>query len=374
MTPEAALPGSRPPTPGPRPLLSGRDLRLVRPGGWSLRVDELAVAAGEVLAILGPNGAGKSTLLHVLALLERPDRGDVLLDGVRATPGDLGARRRTAVVLQAPLLVDASVEANVALGLKLHHVPRRVREERLRTWMERTGIAHLARRRARTLSGGEQRRVSLARALALAPEVLFMDEPFAALDAPTHRALLVELPGWLRAAGCATVFVTHDRDDALHLAHRVAVLVDGKVHQAGAVEEVFLRPATPEVAELLGVDNIVPGTVVGADGGLSVVQCGTARVIASGTAEPGEVFIAIHPEHVLLFPEGEQPRTSARNLLSARVERVEPSGAGLRAHLDAGFPLIVAVTRAAADDLGIVPGVSVVAAVKATAVHVIRRG
>jgi tungstate transport system ATP-binding protein len=336
-------------------------------------VDDLALDVGEVLAVLGPNGAGKSTLLHILALLDGPDAGEVMLDGVAVGPGNLRARRRMAVALQLPLLLDGTVEANVTLGLRLQGMPGRERRGRAARWMERTGIAHLARRRARSLSGGEQRRVSLARALALEPDVLFLDEPFAALDAPSHRALLAELPGWLRAAGCATVLVTHDRDDALHLAGRVAVLVDGCLVQTGSVEDVFLHPATTDVADLLGVENLIPGVVVESRDGMSLVEAGTSRLSVAGDYAAGPVLIALHPEHVLLFPAGEAPRSSARNLLPGRVLAVEPSGAHLRVRLDTGFPLTVTVTRAAAADLDIAPGAELIAAVKATALHLIPR-
>lgn len=234
------------------PLLAAEGLRLRR-RRWQLAVDDFALEREEVVALLGPNGAGKSALLHLLALLERPDAGVIRLDGVAVRPSDLQARRRMAVVLQQPLPLDMSVAANVALGLRLHGVGRRERTARAETWMERTGIAHLARRRAPTLSGGEQRRVSLARALALEPAVLFLDEPFTNLDSPTRRALRAELPGWLRAAGCAALLVTHDLDDATALAGRAAVMLDGRIAQSGAFAAVLSQPASSSVADFLGV-------------------------------------------------------------------------------------------------------------------------
>jgi tungstate transport system ATP-binding protein len=355
------------------PILEACSLRLTRPTGWTLDVPHLAVARGEVLALLGPNGAGKSTLLHALALLERPDAGDLWLDGRPVVQQALAARRRMAVVLQEPMPTTGDVTANVGLGLRLHHIPRAERDRRVRLWLERTGIAHLARRRARSLSGGEQRRVSLARALALNPLVLFMDEPFAAVDAPSRRALLADLPGWLRAAGCAAVLVTHDREEALHLADRVAVLFDGRIRQIGPVDDVFSRPADTDVAAFLGVENIIPGRVVASDGDTCRVRVGAADLTVATATVPGPVLVTIHPEMVLLLPPTEHLRSSARNLLCCRVVSLDPAGGQMRARLDAGFPLVAALTRAGAADLDLAPGARVTAAIKATAIHLIPR-
>jgi tungstate transport system ATP-binding protein len=355
------------------PVLEARGLRVERPDGFALEVERLALRRGETLALLGPNGAGKSTLLQALALLEPLRRGEIELDG-RPTHGrELAARRRMAVVLQEPLLLHASVRDNVALGLRLHRLPRAERDRRIPLWLERTGIAQLAKRSARTLSGGEQRRVSLARALALEPLVLFMDEPFAALDAPTRAALLADLPGWLRAVGCAVILVTHDRDEALHLADSVAVLFAGGIRQQGPVEEVFARPADADVAAFLGVENILRGDVISSDADASRVRVGAAELLVAGPHPPGPTLVALHPELVLLLPAGEAPRTSARNLLPCRVQALEPAGSQLRVYLDAGFPLVAMVTRTSAADLGLTPGARVSAAIKATAVHLIPR-
>ena len=353
-------------------ILTARELSVRRPSGWTLTADLLTLQRGETLALLGPNGAGKSTLLHLLAGLERPTSGTVTLAGLDARRDPLAFRRRTAVVLQAPLLLDGSVEHNITLGLRLHGLPRSARRERAARWLERTGITHLAQRRARSLSGGEQQRASLARALALEPLVLFLDEPFASLDTPTHRALLAELPDWLRVAGCATVLVTHDRDDALHLADRVAVLLAGALRQVGPVDEVFTRPADTAVAAFLGVETVVPGEVIATGEDTARVRVGRAELVVAGAWAPGPVLVAIRPEQALLFAAGERLHSSARNVLPCRVVAVEPAGGQLRVHLDAGFPLIASVTRAAAD-LAIAPGTALLAALKATAIHLIPR-
>ena len=192
-----------------------------------------------MLAVVGPNGAGKSTLVQVLALLERPARGEVLFDGAPASGNALPYRRRMAVVFQEPLLLDTTVESNVGSGLALRGVPVQEQRRRSTEWLERFGIAHLAKRSARTLSGGEAQRMSLARALVLEPEVLLLDEPFSALDQPTRAALIDDLDRVLMASRIATVFVTHDRSEALRLGDRIAVLMDGRMRQVGSPAEVF---------------------------------------------------------------------------------------------------------------------------------------
>jgi tungstate transport system ATP-binding protein len=226
------------------------DLVVRRAGREVLQIDALDVRRGEILVVVGPNGAGKSTLVSTLALLERPAAGTILLDGepVDWRHGALAARRRLAIVFQEPLLFDTTVSENVATGLKLRGVPRREHGPRIERWLSRLGIGHLARRQARTLSGGEAQRASIARALVVEPELLLLDEPFAALDAPTREALADDLLLLLRETATTTVLVTHDRDEALELGDRLAVIVGGRLMQIGCAEQVLHAPANEAVA------------------------------------------------------------------------------------------------------------------------------
>jgi tungstate transport system ATP-binding protein len=192
-------------------------------------VASLAVREGELLGVIGPNGSGKSTLLRILGLLEAPTAGVVRFRGQPVVPRDLlAARRQMASVFQDPLLIDATAFDNVALGLRFRGLPRRAVAARVGPWMDRLGIAHLAGRRARTLSGGEAQRTALARALVLQPALLLLDEPFSALDPPTREALMVELGGILRQDRITTVLVTHDRGETLALGDRAAVMLAGR--------------------------------------------------------------------------------------------------------------------------------------------------
>jgi tungstate transport system ATP-binding protein len=236
------------------PLLEACDLQLVRGRRTVLQVPHLALAAGARLALVGPNGAGKSTLLETLALLHRPAKGVVRVAGapVRWEPGELvRLRRRMAVVFQRPLLLRGSLLDNAALGLRLRGVPVAAARAAVRPWLEQLGIAHLADRPAGRVSVGEAQRASLARALALDPDVLLLDEPFAALDSLARRQLMLDLAALLAERPCAVVLVTHDWREVRHLAERVAVLFGGQVAQVGRVADVEARPAGEAVAALI---------------------------------------------------------------------------------------------------------------------------
>jgi tungstate transport system ATP-binding protein len=229
-----------------------QDVCVRRGGREVLRVDRLHVAAGEVLAVLGPNGAGKSTLLHVCGFLLAPSAGNVLLDGAPVAGTPLAARRRATLLLQTPMLLDRSVIANVELGLRLRGIVRSERKGRARDWLSRFEIGHLAERSARELSGGEAQRVALARALAFEPEIVLLDEPFTALDQPTRESLVSNAVAELRRLGSTTIFVTHDRLEAIHLADRLLVMVDGLIRQQGTPAEVGANPVDAEVAGFMG--------------------------------------------------------------------------------------------------------------------------
>jgi len=235
------------------PALETRDLVVRRDGAFRLEVARLAVGAGRTLAVLGVNGAGKSTLLEVLALLRSPDSGVVCVHG-EAARGPAARRRlrlRLGLALQDPFLLRGKVIDNVALPLRLRGVAAAEARRRAVAWLDRLGVAGLAERRATQVSGGEARRVSLARALAADPDVLLLDEPFAALDPPTHDGLLRDFRDALDAR-TAVILVTHDRVEAQTIADEVAILHAGRILQWGPAPEVFARPADPTVASIVG--------------------------------------------------------------------------------------------------------------------------
>lgn len=358
------------------PLLKVENLAIHRESNFTLEVAELTIEQGETLALIGPNGAGKSTLMLAIAGLIKPGSGSIKLENKSLTEIPiLQYRRKLGLVLQEPLLLNTSVFNNVATGLHFREMAKPEIKKRVNLWLERLGILDLSRRPARKLSGGESHRVSLARTFVLEPELLLLDEPFSALDAPTRTALLQDLQALLHELRTTTIFVTHDLDEALLLADKVAVLIDGKLRQTGTPQEVFTTPADAQVAAFVGVETIVPGKVIGSHDGVAVVKSNGFVLEGMGDMPSGrEVFLCLRPEDVTLWSiEAGQPKTSARNRLHGKITAMQPQGALVRVVVDCGFPLVSLITRASAMLLKLKPGKDIIATFKATAVHLIGR-
>jgi ABC-type nitrate/sulfonate/bicarbonate transport system ATPase subunit len=232
------------------PLLELRDIVVRTRTRTILDIPHLTLDADETLALVGVNGAGKSTLLRVASGLRSVDEGSILLDGKPTT--EQAIRGTTAAVLQRPLLRRGSTRSNVETGLRFHGASREEARRLAAPWLKRLGIAELADAPAHHLSGGEAQRVSLARALAIAPRLLLLDEPFSPLDAPTRVELLEDLRSILAETETAAIFATHDVREAQALADRVAVLHEGQVRQLGPAAQVLANPADETCAHVLG--------------------------------------------------------------------------------------------------------------------------
>ena len=256
----------------------------------------LEIDSGELLAVLGPSGCGKTTLLRLIAGFERPDGGRIAVGGRELAGPDCFVapeRRRVGIVFQDyALFPHLSVESNVAFGLE-----RRAREERdsitLRT-LELVGLQHQAARHPHELSGGQRQRVALARALAPGPELILLDEPFSSLDATLRAGLRREVELILRDAGATALLVTHDQEEALSLADRLAVMREGRIVQVGAPQEVYGRPANRWTAGFVGEVNVLAGVARGT--GVET-ELGVFDV---GTSTSGSVHVAVRPEQLLL--------------------------------------------------------------------------
>ena len=330
----------------------------------------LHVDAGEVVALLGPNGAGKTSVLRVLAGLTELDTGRICVDGrvveapadnVRVPPD----RRPIGMVFQDYLLFPhLSALDNVAFGLRCRGWSRHEARAFAATWLDRVGLADLARARVGALSGGQAQRVALARALVLEPSVLLLDEPLAALDSRTRIAVRSELRRHLDSFPGCVVLVTHDALDALVLGDRIVVIEHGRVVQEGTPLDVARHPRTDYVARLVGV-NLLRGTATTAGVTLeSGAVIATAPDTAVAAGKPA--LVAFGPTAVALHRS--RPAGSPRNVWPATVVGLEWHPAGVRIELAGAIPCVADVTSAAVAELELVPGREVWAAVKATEV------
>lgn len=360
--------------PAHRYALETSDLSVILGGQRVLQIPSLQILPNEVLVVIGPNGSGKTTLLLSLALLLKPASGTVSYNGlVVNSSGILGLRRRFAVVFQESLLLNTTVWDNVALGLHMRGFKKDETNARTQKWLERFGIFSLAKRQARMLSGGEAKRVSLARAFALQPEVLFLDEPFAALDTPTHQSLIEDFESVLHETMVTTVMVTHERNEAITLADRVAVMMNGSIRQLGTPEEVFGSPVDEDVAKLVEAGNILHGVVESKVNGLVSINIKGQQLQAVSDLSIGSrVTIYVHFEDVtIILPSAEQISSSARNKLSCTIVRLLPFGSQIKVTLDCGFILAAVITRRSTEELGLKVGQEIVASFKASSVHLI---
>ncbi len=295
----------------------------------------LEVEPGELVAFLGPSGCGKTTALKVTAGLVRPESGDVLVDGrsvLRVPP----ERRGAAMVFQKPLLFPhMSVEENVGFGLRMRGAPRDEARRRVREALRRVHMDGFASRPPDRLSGGQQQRVALARALVTEPRLLLLDEPFSALDAGLRAEMRTLVRDLQREGGYTTVFVTHDQEEAVVLADRIALLFDGELRMYDRPEVFYERPASRRIAEFFGAANFVRGRATN-----GTVETPLGRLRIAKTAPPGNVTLTIRPEAVRLGP----PDEGGENSFSARVTEAAYLGTRIACSLvAAGVELRVAL-------------------------------
>jgi len=290
-----------------QPLLSIRNITKRFAHNLSPVVEDLSfeVHTGEIFALLGPSGCGKTTTLRLIAGFERADAGEICVDGQcfegAKTHLPPEARDIGIVFQEYALFPHLNVFQNVAFGLK--RLPAKLRDERVITVLDMVGMTPLKDRRPHELSGGQQQRVALARSIAPSPKLILLDEPFSNLDAGMRHSTREEIRALLKEAGMSAVFVTHDQEEALCFADRLAVMQEGRIEQIGIPETVYHRPQTPFVADFLGTTNLINGE---AKGNCAETPLGKFRIAPSAH---GRVLLSIRPEHLVMV----QPDETGQN-------------------------------------------------------------
>jgi spermidine/putrescine transport system ATP-binding protein/putrescine transport system ATP-binding protein len=329
--------------------------RVTKRFGPAVAVDavSLDIRENEFFALLGPSGCGKTTLLRLLAGFETPNEGRILLDGVDIAPVPPNRRPLNLMFQSYALFPHMTVRANVAYGLEMERLPRGEIEERVAAILATTHLTELAGRKPDQLSGGQRQRVALARALVKRPRVLLLDEPLAALDKKLRGAMQLELKRLQHEVGITFVVVTHDQEEALVMADRMAVLRNGKLLQCDTPHEIYERPADRFVADFIGVMNFVRGEL-SANGVALAYGPSVTGPIPSGATPGVPATAAVRPERIRLFPE-----PTIANRFTGQVEAVVYHGLDLQLSVETGLserPLLVRLTAEDAERRRVAPG------------------
>lgn len=316
-------------------IMTAEDIRYSIKGKTLLEIPSFEIEQGKVIGIIGPNGAGKSTFLKVLSLLLKPNSGDIYYKGNKIMPNKrLEIRRKMSIVFQDSLLLDGTVYWNMEIGLRLRNVEEKERKKRIEDWLKRLNIMHLKNQHISTLSGGEAQRVNIARAMALEPEILFLDEPLSYLDQPTKEGLVVDLYKILKSNGVTTFFVSHDFREMLYLSDIACVMLNGKIMQKACPLDILNKPKSIHIAGFVGIDNIFKGKIslIKADRYYIRLYEGDT-ILAHGSFDynvGNEVNIAIRSENVSIV-NGD---FASPNTYSGKVMEIYPTGYGWKCKIN----------------------------------------
>jgi molybdate/tungstate transport system ATP-binding protein len=327
------------------------------------------VNKGEYFVILGPTAAGKTLILETIAGFYIPRRGNIFLNGKNSAHIQPERRNIGFVYQDYSLFPHMTVKENIAFGLKMRKLFKREVETKVQHIMNSMHISYLKDRSPPTLSGGEQQRVALARALVIDPDILLLDEPLSALDPRTQESLREELRRIHKVRGTTTIHVTHNQGEALALADRIGVIMDGEVIQVDTPYKVFNEPVSEEMAIFVGVENVIKGKIISSEDGVALVEVGNYQIRSLSNLTEGEVNVFIRPENIVLSKV--KLESSARNSVSGKITKITQFGAIFRIYMDNGLSALV--TKQAIEELELNIGETVYASFKATAIHLIRR-
>lgn len=338
-------------------------------GDFKLKNVSFKVEKGEYFVILGPTGAGKTLILETIAGFYTPSSGRILLRGEEAGE-NLPEQRKVGFVYQDyALFPHMSVEQNIMFGLEIKKTSKEDSQKLVDSTMNLLNIRELRNKYPNTLSGGEKQRVAIARALVIEPDILLLDEPLSALDANTRINLRNEFKRIHNIRKTTTIHVTHDQTEALLLADKIAVIIDGEIAQIGSPVEVFNYPNSLPVADFLGVENILLGEINSNTEGIASVTVDGYTINVVSEIDRGEVYVLLRPEEIIL---SESPiETSARNVLESTIKDIVHIGKVFQVEVDTGIRSIV--TRQSIEKMDLQPGKKIYLNFKATGVHLIKR-
>ncbi|MCC7573230.1 MAG: ABC transporter ATP-binding protein [Candidatus Methanofastidiosum sp.] len=340
-------------------------------GDFTLKNISLDIKESEYFVILGPTGAGKTLLLEIIAGLYFPKEGRVMINGSDVTFTSPENRGLGFVYQDYALFPHLNVKKNIEYGLKLRKVPEEKREEKISELVKMLKINHLLHRNTETLSGGEKQKVALARALAINPKIILMDEPFSALDENTKSKLISDMKELHKTEGITFVHVTHSQEEAILLADRIGIMMKGTIVQVGNPDEIFYKPVTKEIAQFVKIENIWEGKVIEKKEEELIVDVNGKQIVTlSDHFKVGQdVRLIIRPEDIILG-KGD---TSARNNFKGKVTSVIKHGFYHIVRIDCGFEVEAAVTKQSIENLSIIEGKDINIFFKATALQVIKR-
>ncbi|HID27338.1 MAG TPA: ABC transporter ATP-binding protein [Methanosarcinales archaeon] len=340
-------------------------------GDFNLENINLDIDKGEFFVVLGPTGSGKTILLESIAGLHSI-KGKIFIDGREVTNHPPEKRNIGFMFQDYALFPHLNVYQNVKFGLKYKKLKIKIADKKVMELLDLVGVSALKHRKIDTLSGGEQQRVALARALVVEPQILLLDEPLSALDVHTKDSLRNEMKNIIERLGITTIYVTHDQSEAELLANRIGLMMNGKIVQVDTPNKIFNSPKNKEVAEFIGMENIIHGTVISSEKDYAIIRVADTNIKAITSYGVGdEVKVCIRPENVFLH--NQKYTTSARNQLIGEIVDLIPLGPIVKVILciQFGFKLSVIVTKRSVEDLDLRIGKKVYASFKATAIHVI---
>jgi len=329
----------------------------------------LKVGRGEIFTIMGPNGSGKTTLLRIMASIDKPTSGEVYFDGVMVNDSNRSqVRTKSTMVFQKTALFTTTVYDNIAYGLRLREYSRREIDEKIEEVLKLVRLEGYEKRPARRLSGGEQQRVSLARALVLDAELLLLDEPTANLD-PKNVSIIEEAISYAnREFDTTVVMATHNMFQAENITKRAALLLGGTIAEIGTAQEIFRAPSK-HLASFARLENVFSGTSTVLEEGTSLIDIGNGVQIEAALRKHGKVTVFVRPEDIIL---SRKPiNSSARNVFKGRIVGISDLGPVVRLRVDAGKKFVVQITKRSLTEMQLNVDSDVFLTFKASSVHLV---